>query len=57
VTWYLDIAISNYREWPVPEEPKVDTKYGFGQKKKFKGHKHEKLAIERCPPAPLPYLP
>lgn len=36
-----------HREWPVPEEPKKDTKWGFGLKKKPKGHKHEKLAEQR----------
>ena len=31
------------REWPAPEEPKKDTKYGFGLKKTPKGHKHDKI--------------
>lgn len=38
----------SYREWPVPEKPRDRSKFGFGLgNKKFKGHKHDKLAIER----------
>lgn len=35
------------KEWPLSEEPKEGTRFGFGQKKKAKGHKHDKVAIER----------
>lgn len=35
------------REWPLPEQPKKVTKYGFGLKRKPKGHKFEKKNEQR----------